>query len=433
VDAAELLVGMERGRSRALALGIVALHRPDAPRPAAETRVQFLRQCWRAAVLEGEAEAGERHAAVLRRLEAELLEAHRRQRMRDGSAPAESARDELLRVDGGPGELGPGEALVAYHLDGDMLLACVFTCRAAHKRAWAVPGLQEAIEALRFQIETPRHLGAHLQAHAPLLLARSQARAQALYALLWRPLAGLLDAAERVTVVPHRALHDVPWCALHDGQRWLLESHELILASSASSGAANRMRTWQPPRRVLAMGAEADGLPQVHAELQAIGQAMGARAQLLLGSAASAEALQRLAPGADIVHLACHGSFRADNPAFSALTLADGPLTLHDLREHRLDAALVVLSACETGLSRVAAGDELIGLVRGFTLAGAAAVLATQWAVSDASTARLMGALYRGLAAGVRPAAALRCAQLEAASAGAHPFHWAALTLYGQA
>ncbi len=439
VPAAELLQGMERGRSRALALGLMAQTFEDehTPRPPTETRVQFLRQCWRTAVLEGQTEVGERHATELRRLEAELLEAHRQQRMRRGPSSSAAAAHpapggDLLDIESLQATMAPGQALVAYHLDGEALLACVVTRHGARKRAWAVPGLQDAIEALRFQIDTPRHLGELLQTHGPLLLARVRSRAQALHALLWAPLADALGDARQIIVVPHRALHYVPWCALHDGTRWCVQRHEFVLAASVATWASARMRTWRPPRGVLALGAAADQLPFVREELGSIAQAMGNRARLCVGAEATAEVLQQSARDADVVHLACHGQFRADNPQFSSLALAGGPLTLHDLREIRLDAALVVLSACETGLSRVAPGDELIGLVRGFMLAGARAVLATQWAVSDVSTARLMGALYRGMAQGVHPAAALRAVQSEAAAAGGHPFHWAALTLYGQ-
>jgi CHAT domain-containing protein len=293
-----------------------------------------------------------------------------------------------------------------------------------------VDDLGERVERLRFQIDTPRFNAALLDSHAALLATRVALQAQALYRLIWQPLAPLLEGIERVVLVPHRELHYVPWCALHDGSGWLIERHELSVAPSAAAWLGARAR--RPLGSVLAVEGDPATLPLVGAEIDAIGRAFGGRAVALRGSEATPEGVQAHAASADVLHLACHGHFRADNPAFSALELAGGPLTLADVRGLRLAASLVVLSACETGVSKVAPGDELIGMVRGFMIAGASAVLATQWAVSDQSTADLMAALYRELARGQRVGAALRTAQREAAARGKHPFHWAAMTLHGR-
>jgi len=136
-----------------------------------------------------------------------------------------------------------------------------------------------------------------------------------------------------------------------------------------------------------------------------------------------------------VLHIACHGQFRADSPYFSSLHLADGPLTLRDAAALPLQAALVTLSACETGLNRIAPGDELLGLVRGFLLAGAPSVMASLWTVDDASTAALMGGFYRRLAASPDAPAvaqALREAQVEVLATQAHPYFWAAFSLHGR-
>jgi CHAT domain-containing protein len=149
-----------------------------------------------------------------------------------------------------------------------------------------------------------------------------------------------------------------------------------------------------------------------------------------LDAAATQAALRDALAGADVLHLACHGQFRADSPSFSSLHLADGPLTLHDAAGLPLQAQLVTLSACETGLSKVAPGDELLGLVRGFLLGGARRVLATHWTVDDASTAALMAQFYDEVLAGARPATALRRAQQALAQTQPHPYFWAAFALH---
>jgi CHAT domain-containing protein len=98
---------------------------------------------------------------------------------------------------------------------------------------------------------------------------------------------------------------------------------------------------------------------------------------------------------------------------------------------------LVTLSACETGLGRLSGGDEQIGLVRAFGFAGAEAVLATLWRVDDASTFVFMDHVYRRIAEGSTPAAALRAAQLAFIRAPdpayrAHPYFWAGFQLTNQ-
>jgi CHAT domain-containing protein len=134
-----------------------------------------------------------------------------------------------------------------------------------------------------------------------------------------------------------------------------------------------------------------------------------------------------------VLHLACHGEFRADSPAFSTLHLHDGALTALDAEGLTLDGPLVVLGACESALADDARDDEAIGLVRSFLIAGASRVLGGLWAIDDAATARWMGAFHGELARGLPPAQALAQAQRDFIAAGAHPFHWAPFVLHGGA
>ena len=299
-------------------------------------------------------------------------------------------------------------------------------------RSWAADDLAARVRDLRFQLDAVRFGAGRLQRHGPQLLARARHHLQALHDRLWSPLAPLLGTRGQVVVVPHRELHYVPFAALFDGRHWLVQTHQISLAPSASVWLA---RQRQPPPRfdhVLALGVGGDTLPQIGQELLAIAAAFGPGATLRRDADASRAVLLAEAPQADVLHLACHGRFRADSPAFSSLQLGDGPVTLQDLRALRLQASLVTLSACETGLSHLAPGDEVQGLVRAFLLAGAGAVLATLWPVDDAATAALVSHFYAALQAGVGPAAALQQAQAAAAAAGEHPFHWAAFALHGR-
>src|SRR6185295_6798363 len=101
----------------------------------------------------------------------------------------------------------------------------------------------------------------------------------------------------------------------------------------------------------------------------------------------------------------------------------------------KLQANLVVLSACQTALGKQIKGEGLVGLTRGFMYAGAPRVVASLWQVDDRATAQLMARFYEAmLSKGIRPAAALRTAQVamwkEKRWQGPH--YWAAFTLQGE-
>ena len=129
--------------------------------------------------------------------------------------------------------------------------------------------------------------------------------------------------------------------------------------------------------------------------------------------------------GAKRAHVAAHGTFRADNPLFSYVSLADGPLTGHDLTGLRRAPGLMVLSACDTGLSSVHPGDELMGLTATLLGAGTRTLIASIGPVRDIATVPIMLALHRNLDAGASAAQALTAAREVAGEedwATAHSF-----------
>jgi len=144
------------------------------------------------------------------------------------------------------------------------------------------------------------------------------------------------------------------------------------------------------------------------------------------------------------VHFATHGYLDSERPELSALVLStvdeqgrmvDGFLRAHEVYNLNLPAELVVLSACETGLGKEVKGEGLVGLTRGFMYAGAARVMVSLWSVNDQATSELMVKFYRKvLAEGMRPAAALRAAQVEMwkEKRWQAPYYWAAFTLQGE-
>jgi CHAT domain-containing protein/tetratricopeptide (TPR) repeat protein len=148
--------------------------------------------------------------------------------------------------------------------------------------------------------------------------------------------------------------------------------------------------------------------------------------------------------GYRIVHLATHGVVDSERPALSSLVLSlvdergrrqNGYLRLPDIYNLRLDADLVVLSACQTALGKEIKGEGLVGLTRAFFYAGAPRVVASLWQVSDLATAELMQKFYRGMLRRRLPAAAaLRAAQLEMSQdpRWRSPFFWAGFVLQGE-
>jgi CHAT domain-containing protein len=145
-----------------------------------------------------------------------------------------------------------------------------------------------------------------------------------------------------------------------------------------------------------------------------------------------------------IVHFATHGLLDSEHPELSGLALSlvdeqgrsqDGFLRLHEIFNLRLPVELVVLSACQTGLGKEVKGEGLVGLTRGFMYAGASRVVASLWQVNDAATAELMKRFYRRmLQDGMRPAAALRAAQIEMwkKPQWQSPFYWSGFALQGE-
>ncbi len=291
------------------------------------------------------------------------------------------------------------------------------------------PEIAALLDQLYLQIGSLRHGGGAAGAQLERRTARITAHLQALHRQLIAPFAAQLAA--RVVVVPHGALFAVPFHALHDGRGPLQDRHEIIVAPSAAVLAHCLTRPAPQSRRALCVGVPDPRIPDVAREIALVAATFD-DATVLWDDAATGAALAAHATEAAVLHLACHGFFRPDNPLFSALQLHAEFLTVYDLAQLRLPNSLVVLSACESGRSAVLAGDELLGLAHGFLEAGATTLVVSLWPVDDATTAALMADFYAGLRAGLRPGAALRAAQQLRAAAQPHPFFWAPFVVIGR-
>ncbi len=301
--------------------------------------------------------------------------------------------------------------------------------------------------------------------------------------MLLGPLADQL-VAQRLAIVADGALHYLSFAALpHPAapDEPLLGRHEIVLLPSASVlGVQRQIHGARAPAGAIAVladpvfGPPDPRLPGVNPSLPLPGaaspddrqrdsplerlswsrveaeaiatQAGRGRTFLALDFAANRELALGLR-GYRIIHFATHGVIDSEHPELSALVLSrydqdghprPGLLRLPEIYHLDWDAELVVLSGCRTALGQTVRGEGMVGLTRGFFVAGASHLVASLWRVQDRATAELMDRFYRHLLAdpvgqSLRPAAALRAAQLELRSEPLwrDPYFWAAFVAIG--
>jgi tetratricopeptide (TPR) repeat protein len=431
----------ERAKSRALLDAIVGVVEPR-PRPGRRGVAARTARALRAARAEyaaAVAGAGDPKTTAdgeqARRLAA--LEARIARLVREAQVAA--AADHLGPLDApAPATVLPplkeGTALLEFFTGGDDILRFVVEGDTVRGEllAGAVPEVERLLRLFRVNLDAAERA-------APDRLDGLTAQAHALLGRLYERLLGRLDGLDRwrsLVVVPHGLLHYLPFHALHDGARYLVEWLPVSYAPSAAVYAvcgARRHRRGRGGALVLAHSA-GGRLPFTLHEAAAVAGVLGCPARL--EEAATRGLLEREGRGATVIHIAAHGRFRADAPLFSCVELADGPLTTADVYDLELRAAQVTLSACETGRAVLGGGDELAGLARAFLFAGADGLLVSQWRVDDARTAALMTRFYRELANGTGRAEALRRAQLaciagEPGGGRVHPLLWAGFQIIG--
>ena len=290
--------------------------------------------------------------------------------------------------------------------------------------------IQQMLDDLHFQFGTLRYGMAGMEQFINQMKSRTEACLGNLYDRLVRPLERQLSG-EKLVIVPAGSLYYVPFHALFDGLKYMVERFETIYAPSAGVWRTLDARPPRPIENSLLMAFADERIPLVETEIAAI-RRLVPRPRLLSGVKATFSAFVRDSQRSGLIHLACHGQFRAENPMFSSLHLADGWVTVRDICSQRIEAELVTLSACESGLNKVHAGDEILGLARGFLTAGASSLIVSLWTVNDAAANQLMTDLYGDIQRGRSAAASLRQAQLKSIGREEHPFLWSPFVLIGR-
>jgi tetratricopeptide (TPR) repeat protein len=225
-----------------------------------------------------------------------------------------------------------------------------------------------------------------------------------------------------LVVVPPSRLHALPWSALHDAPIELAPSATLWWHSTRRPAEATGVALVAGP-----------GLPGADAEVQMLHQ-LYPNATVLTPPASTTTTTADTLGCVELAHLACHGSLRADNPTFSALQLADGPLTVHELDLRGIAPHRVVLASCEAAADAAYVGEEMLGFVSALLTRGTAGLIASPIQVSDLETIPLMAELHRQMIKGARMAEALHTArQTVDQSDSAGLATWSAFTAYGAA
>lgn len=341
--------------------------------------------------------------------------------------------------------LARDQALIVYHVVDAEIMAFVCVNQQMHlvRHLSTVAEVQPILRRLAANWDRMR-MGQPLFArHLPQLQQSAQRLLHTLYGQLMEPIWSQLAVVaplppgtiRKLVIAPHAFLHQTPFHALHTGERYLLEECAISYAPSATVFALCHQRNLRQSGVALAVGVADERIPAVLHEVKRVSSRLQRQAfqvQTLVGEAATLTRLTEQTAGCRLLHVACHGLFRGDNPMFSALRLHDGWLTAADVARLDLRDALVTLSACESGRSQVIGGDEILGLTYAFLSAGAATLLVSQWLVQDQVTAELMEHWYSGFASQPDLAEGLRITQLAIKERYPHPYYWAPFLLVGQ-
>ena len=339
--------------------------------------------------------------------------------------------------------LETGVVLVSYYVLDNEILCWVLKNPAdsspvANMRLIRIPSDQNLIEN---RILEYRRIIQNLEPY--------EKHSKALYDRLIAPVMSELSGVHTLGIIPHGPLHYLSFATLYSGDNFLIDDFSLFYLPSASVldyTLARRIKRPKLQLQVLAIGnPDLDNpaleLPFAEQEVNSIHWNFPEITTLTRDKATEAWVVKNIARF-DIIHIASHGEFDPVNPLMSAIKLsrtdrenaetvtADGDLRAAEVFGLDIRADMVCLSACQTGLGKVKAGDEIIGLNRSFFYAGTHTIISSLWRVSDVSTAMLIKTFYRRYTQNNK-ADSLQAAARHVKNRYPHPGYWGAFTLVG--
>lgn len=378
-DARRLFGWMERTRARALRYPPVVPDEQDSERALlAELR----RVSWELRDPEGQTDRGllTRH----RRLQEQVRASNRSRRSADTKNP-QFELPSLIE------ELNSRSLIELGSVDGRLTAVVIRNRRFYRHEIGDESAVTAAMQRLRFDLRRVARLGREPQTVRDAVRRFDE-----------NLFAEIGPIGEDVVLVPSAALLAAPWSVFPS-----FSGATLTVAPSAEMWWRSRQR---PPRGkgvVLAAGPDLD---HSSTEVKRIGEVYG-KVQVLGAGATGAEVGAAL-KGAWVAHAACHATFEAENPMFSALRLGDGDFNVYDMERLGQPPDLMVLSACDSGYTDTRAGVELTGLTSALLSMGSGSVVASVGLVPDTeATGLLMEEFHRAIAAGRGPAEALALAR----------------------
>ena len=311
------------------------------------------------------------------------------------------------------------ESLVEYFISGDDVFIFVLTRAGLFtaERRGAVPALKTLLQYFERHIDScsvkwerlapvRRHLDATVQAHL-----------QSLYQELIAPVEAQLR--ETVVFAPHGFLHNVPLHALHDGKQYLTERHKVAYTPSALlyCSPAARQEFGSPLFIAFSTGTDCSSADEVS------DSAAQVKGSAILVNPSMEELRHAFEQPRSLIHIAGHAGIDTVGGKLSWIQTSEGRLTSRDLSEMHIRAKTLVITGCQSARRMIRAGDEWLGLMRSFYLAGASTIVSALWDIRDESARRFAREFYKGFDGKDAPAAVQRAA-LALRGWRTHPYFW---------
>ena len=319
-----------------------------------------------------------------------------RMRERQWSTTGSAAIQPRATLDEVQAALEDETALLSYVFSGDSLIVLVVTSESVNMLpidGWR--GIRDALPALRSDLD----MTAMIRGRMGEVVRRALDDRLSSFSRELLDRAVEVTGARRFAITVPGLLGGIPWAMLP-----ALRERTFTLPASASRWVRQRGDAVPPRSAGFAAG------PDVARADEEVDAAAAAWLHPVIVPAATVDDVTSLAADVDVLHIAAHGRHSSDNPMFSGLELADGPLFGYDIDRMPRVPSTVVLSACEAGRSSVRWGEEAVGMARAWLHAGTRCVIAAPVVVADDDACELLGAMHEGLAAGQTPSEALAAA-----------------------
>lgn len=268
--------------------------------------------------------------------------------------------------------------------------------------------------------------------------------------IIKEPLVGF--DSENLTIIPDGELHYLPFDLLQENGSYLLQTKNISYGNSVTSLQELKEKGSAETNKMLAFAPSFSGVATANTnrqfgkllyndnEVEKIGAFYDT--ETLLKNEATLDNFISKTPKFNILHLATHASANDEYPDYSYLAFSENNtntsnvLYIKDLYNMTLNADMVTLSACQTGIGKLQKGQGMLSLSKGFYYAGAKSLVNTLWKINDKSTVKLMEYFYEGLSKGYSKSEALRKAKLKYLETTEdellkHPYYWAAFVVSG--